>query len=260
MTIALGTGMIRLRIPLRRVLGDEGFRVFFPLAALHLALWPVLWTLVHGLDLPLARTMPAGLWHAQEMLIGGFGAALIGFITTAVPEWTDTRRLQHGRLFALAGLWAGARLIGLLGADAATPVAALLDTAWLSALVVYLLVVSWRKRTTRLLAFAGWITALLSAALAVRLSFWASDFAQAQTLIRVLTLGWCGLLGLALARISVPVTNLVLDPCEQTSPTDRIRAVSISVQGLRRSRSPANWRDCPWQSPAFCGSRPAPPS
>lgn len=203
---------------LHRVLGDEGFRLFFPLAALHLALWPVLWTTVHGGDLPLARAMPAGLWHAQEMLIGGFGAALLGFITTAVPEWTDTRPVRHTRLFVLAGLWGGARIAGLLGADALTPVAALLDAAWLTALLVHLLAVSCYRRTTRLLAFAGWIAALLTAALIIRYAFWTSDAALAQTMTRVGTLLWCGILGLALARITVPVTNLVLDPSEQNSP------------------------------------------
>jgi uncharacterized protein involved in response to NO len=206
------------RIPLRRVLGDEGFRVFFPLAALHLALWPVLWTLVHGLDLPFARTMPPGLWHAKEMLIGGFGAALIGFMTTAVPEWTDTPRLQHRTLFTLAAMWAGARLVGLGGLEALTRLAALLDLAWMAALVAHVLHVSWLRRTTRLLAFAGWIAALTAAALALRLAFWSGDIALAQMMTRALTLIWCGLLGLALARVTVPVTNLVLDPTEQTSP------------------------------------------
>ncbi|MFT3940262.1 NnrS family protein [Rhodopseudomonas sp.] len=206
------------RTPLYRVLGDEGFRIFFPLAALHLALWPVLWTLVNGNDLPLARTMPAGLWHAQEMLIGSFGAALIGFMTTAVPEWTDTIRLQQGRLFVLAAVWGGARLVGLLGADLLTPLAALLDAVWLGVLVVYLLGLSWRKRTTRLLGFAGWIAAMLLAMLAMRYAFWRSDIALAQMMARIITLVWCGVLGLALARITVPVTNHVLDPSLQTTP------------------------------------------
>lgn len=225
MTIALPAGEaaplrepLQKPLPLHRVLGDEGFRLFFPLAALQLAVWPVLWTLVHGLDLPLARTMPPSLWHAQEMLVGGFGAALLGFITTAVPEWTDTPRLQHGRLFALAGLWGGARLVGLVGVDALTPLAAVLDAAWLAGLIAYALAVSWRKRTTRILAFAGWIVALLAAAVALRVAFWTGDVAFAQVMTRVLTLVWCGLLGLALARITVPVTNLVLDPSEHTSP------------------------------------------
>jgi uncharacterized protein involved in response to NO len=205
-------------VPLSRVLGDEGFRLFFPLAALHLALWPVLWTLVHGLALPFAGKMTPGLWHAQEMLIGGFGAALLGFMTTAVPEWTDTPRLQHGRLFALAALWGGARLAGLGGLDALTPAAALLDALWMAALIAHVLHASWLKRTTRLLAFAGWILALALAALALRFAFLAGDAAAAADITRVLTLIWCGLLGLALTRITVPVTNLVLDPSEQTSP------------------------------------------
>lgn len=206
------------RIPLHRVLGDEGFRVFFPLAALHLALWPVLWTLVNGNDLPLARTMPASLWHAQEMLIGSFGAALIGFMTTAVPEWTDTTRLQQGRLFFLAAMWGAARLVGLLGADTLTPLAALFDAVWLCVLVAYLLRLSWRKGTTRLLGFAGWISAMLLAMLAMRFAFWTSDILLAQTMAHIIALVWCGVLGLPLARITVPVTNHVLDPSMQTTP------------------------------------------
>jgi uncharacterized protein involved in response to NO len=135
-----------------------------------------------------------------------------------VPEWTDTPRLQHRRLFALAACWGGARLCGLGGVDALTPLATVLDLAWMAALTVYLLHVCWRKRTTRLIAFAAWTVALCGAAMTLRAAFWAADIALAQTMTRVLTLVWCGLLGLALARITVPVTNLVLDPTERTSP------------------------------------------
>jgi uncharacterized protein involved in response to NO len=84
------------------VLTDEGLRLFFPLAALHAALWPVLWIFVFAFGLPLAQDMPPGLWHAREMLIGAYGAALIGFIVSALPEWTDTPR-PRGRVL----LWAG---------------------------------------------------------------------------------------------------------------------------------------------------------
>jgi uncharacterized protein involved in response to NO len=211
-------GVPRRTVPLRDVLGEEGFRVFFPLAALHLALWPWLWTAVHGLGLPFASTVPPGLWHAREMLIGGFGATLIGFMTTAVPEWTDTPRLQHGRLFALAGLWGAARIVGLLGIETLVPAAAVLDFAWMAALVVYILHVSRVKRTTRLLAFAGWIVALATAGIVLAVAFHAGNTALAQQTTRVLLLIWCGVLGLALSRIVVPVTNLVLDPTERTSP------------------------------------------
>lgn len=203
---------------LRDVLGDEGFRVFFPLGALYAAIWPLQWVLVFGFDLPLARTTPPGLWHAHEMIFGAFGAALIGFITTAVPEWTDTPRLQGRRLFALAGLWGTGRLVGFLGADALGLLGAVADAAWLAALGGYVALVSWRKRTDRLLAFLFWISALLAAQLAVSYAFLASNVALAQLLLHCAGFVFLGLLGLALSRITVPVTNLVLDPSEETSP------------------------------------------
>ncbi len=81
--------------------GDEGFRLFFPLSALYAALFPVLWVLAWGFDLPLATTVPPSIWHAHETLIGAFGAALIGFMTTAVPEWTDTEPPEVAHFGAL---------------------------------------------------------------------------------------------------------------------------------------------------------------
>jgi uncharacterized protein involved in response to NO len=203
---------------LLNVLGDEGFRVFFPLGAIYAAIWPLQWVMVFALDLPLARTTPPGLWHAHEMIFGAFGAALIGFITTAVPEWTDTPRLRGGRLFALAGLWGIGRAVGFLGADALGLAGALADTAWLAALAAYVARVSWRKRTDRLLAFLFWISALLAAQLAIRYAFLVEDVALAQLMLHCAGFVFLGLLGLALARITVPVTNLVLDPSEATSP------------------------------------------
>lgn len=200
------------------VLSDEGFRLFFPLAALQLALWPVLWALVHGFGLPLAHRIPPSLWHAHEMLVGGFGAALLGFITTAVPEWTDTDRLRGRTLVMLAAAWGCARVVGLLGADDLIMVAALFDLVWQAALFVYVLHISWQKRTTRLLAFAGWILGLCIAAVAMSLALSHDKITAAQMLSHVVALLFTGLLGLALARISVPVTNLVLDPSERTSP------------------------------------------
>lgn len=210
---------IPLRPPpmaLRAVLGDEGFRIFFPLAALFAALWPLWWVWVWALDLPTGRLAP-GIWHAHEMVLGAWGAALIGFLTSAAPEWTDTKRLQHRPLWVLAGFWALARLPGLTGWDGLAPLI-LADLVWLGGLVVYLARVSWQRRTDRLLAFIGWVLALgLAAGVAKGAMLWgAPDLAREA--LRLAGLLFLGLLGVALARITVPVTNLVLDPTEATSP------------------------------------------
>jgi uncharacterized protein involved in response to NO len=204
--------------PLATILGDEGFRLFFPLGALYAALWPFQWVLVFGLDLPLVRTTPPALWHAHEMIFGAFGAALIGFITTAVPEWTDTPKPQGKVLYWMAALWGGGRLVGFLGADLLGWFGALCDAAWLLLLTAYVVRVSLQKRTDSLLAFVFWIGALAACQVAVRAAFLAEDIELAQRLLHLAGFVFLGLLGLALARITVAVTNLVLDPTETTSP------------------------------------------
>jgi len=200
------------------ILGDEGLRLFFPLAALHAALWPVLWAVVNGFALPGDGAIPPGLWHAHEMLFGSFGAAVIGFITTAIPEWTDTKRLQGRPLFALALLWGIGRLAGLVGADGSALVAAVADGAWLAALPLYVAAVAWRKRTTKLSGVLLWLSALAVAGTLVHAAFALGDVELAQAGLRGAGLVLLGLLGLVLARIGVPVTNLVLDPGETSSP------------------------------------------
>lgn len=197
---------------------DEGFRLFFPLAALYAALWPILWVLALSFDLPLAHTVPPSLWHAHEMLVGAFGAALIGFITTAAPEWTDTEPLRGRALWSLAVLWGIGRLVGLLGWDGAGAIGAAADLAWMAALLAYLCRLSWRRRTDRLLAFAFWLAVLLACTAATRVGFLTGDITLASLAVHLVGFAYLGLLGLALSRIIVPVTNLVLDPSEQTSP------------------------------------------
>ena len=203
---------------LAAVLGDEGFRLFFPLAAIYAALWPALWVLALDLSLPLATTTPPSLWHAHEMLVGAFGAALIGFLTTAVPEWTDTPPLRGRALFLLAGLWGIGRIVGLFGWDGLAALGALADLGWLLILIVYLAHVSWHKRTDRLLTFVAWLALLTAAVAWLRLSFAAGAVVEAQTAVRLIGLAYLGLLGISLARIQPVITNLVLDPTEATSP------------------------------------------
>lgn len=199
-------------------LAHEGFRLFFPLSAIYAALWPLVWVLALGFDLPLAQTVPPSLLHAHEMLVGAFGAALIGFITTAVPEWTDTPCLRGRMLWLLAALWGLGRCIGAFGWDGAGAIGALADVAWLGGLLIYVLSVSWKRRTERLLAFAFWLATASLCLGAARVAFLLGDIALATEAIHLLGFAFLGLLGLALARITVPVTNLILDPSEKTAP------------------------------------------
>lgn len=201
-----------------RVLADEGFRLFFPLAALYAALCPAMWVLALGFDLPLARDVPPSLWHAHEMLVGAFGAALIGFITTAAPEWTDTEPPRGRALLGFAALWGVGRCVGFLGWEGLGLIGALADLGWMVALLVFLIQLSWSKQTDRLLAFVFWLSILTGCTAAARVGFFMGDIDMSSRAIHLIGLANLGLLGLALGRITVPVTNLVLDPSELTSP------------------------------------------
>lgn len=202
------------------IIGDEGFRLFFPLAALHAALWPLFWVAAFGLSIPLSTSIPPGFWHAHEMIVGSFGAALIGFLTTAVPEWTDTPRLRGRALVVLATLWGSARVIGFLGLDSAIILAAILDSAWIALLITYVIRASVIKRTKRHSTFVFWLVLFLVAELAARYAMAIPDAGvqNAHRLVHLPGLVFLGILGVALARITVPVTNLVLDPTQKTSP------------------------------------------
>jgi uncharacterized protein involved in response to NO len=200
------------------VLGDEGFRLFFPLAALHAMLWPLLWTGALGLGMPVDGRIPPSAWHAGEMLFGTYGAALLGFITTAVPEWTDTPPPRQRPLFLLAGLWGIGRLAGFVGSDLLAVAGGVADIAWLGALVAYGADCWRRKPAARLFGPLFWLSLLAVAGAATRVAFMTGDGALAQKGLLVSGLLFVGLLGLVLARVGVPVTNIVLDPSRETTP------------------------------------------
>lgn len=203
---------------LARAMSAEGLRLMFPLAALHAALWPFLWVVVWSLDLPFASSSLPGHWHAQEMLVGSFGGALLGFLTSALPEWTDTRRISGRPLFLAAGLWAGARVLGLLAVENGWLIGLMFDQAWILFLLAYALRLSWTKKSTDLLGFILFVTTFAAAAAMLRIAMAFELYDLSESAIRILGFALLGLLGLALARITVPVTNLILDPTEKTSP------------------------------------------
>ncbi|MFY0662501.1 MAG: NnrS family protein [Shimia sp.] len=199
-------------------LSDEGFRLFFPVAALYAAFYPLLWVLALSFDAPFAKTVPPSLWHAHEMIVGAFGAALIGFITTAAPEWTDTEPPRGASLWHLLALWGVGRVVGFLGWEDVGLIGALADVLWLAGLVSWLVHLSLSRKTDRLLPFVFWLALLAICTAAGRFGFQIDSFELASKGIYLAGFAFLGLLGLALSRITVPVTNLVLDPTEETSP------------------------------------------
>jgi uncharacterized protein involved in response to NO len=83
-----------------------GFRPFFLFGSLYsiiaIGLWS--WMFQHGQ--PAALQVPLVWWHVHEMLFGFSMAIVVGFLLTAVQNWTGIHGTKHYRLALLVALWA----------------------------------------------------------------------------------------------------------------------------------------------------------
>ncbi|MBS0374116.1 MAG: NnrS family protein [Proteobacteria bacterium] len=115
-----------------------GFRPFFlgaALAALVLVPW---WAASFAFGVPLANGWAPTLWHAHEMLYGFIGAAIAGFLLTAVPSWTGRRGYAGAPLAALAVLWLAGRILIATAASWPAVLVAAVDLAFLPLLALLL--------------------------------------------------------------------------------------------------------------------------
>jgi len=196
----------------------EGLMLFFPAAALYAILSPLMWVTLFGFALPFARAIPSTQWHAHEMIFGTYGAALAGFLTSAVAEWTDTPPRKGRTLIVLLLLWLPGRIIGLLGIESLVGLAGLTDFAFLLLLFWFVLAPLLERRSTRHASFAVWacLFALLEAG--IRIAWLVEEFDLAGRLLQTSLYVFLVFFALAVARINVVVINLALDPSGNTTP------------------------------------------
>lgn len=140
MTSRAATEPIPASGPSLAALFSYGFRPFFLGAAVHavlaMSLW-LAWITVHAMGGTLARlsiASPPHVWHAHEMVFGFIGAALAGFLLTAVPNWTGALPLKGRPLVVLFSIWLAGRLAMASSAVLPAAIVAAVDIAFLPAL------------------------------------------------------------------------------------------------------------------------------
>jgi uncharacterized protein involved in response to NO len=104
-----------------------GFRPFFFGAASWAMTAITLWLCVLAGEISLPTRFDAVAWHRHEMLFGFVGAAVAGFLLTAIPNWTGRLPIAGKPLLSLFGLWAATRLAVLFSAAIGFWPAAILD-------------------------------------------------------------------------------------------------------------------------------------
>ena len=130
-----------------------GFRTFFLAVGASAVVLVPLWAAGFSFGWPLGTDWPPTLWHAHEMLFGFAGAAIAGFLLTAVPSWTGQKGFAGVPLVLMSGVWLLGRLAA--GTSAAWPFAAVAaaDLAFLPLLGAFLAppLIRERNRNTPLL-------------------------------------------------------------------------------------------------------------
>lgn len=105
------------------------FRPFFLGAAIWAVIAILLWIFALSGDIALPRGLESLAWHRHEMVFGFAGAAVAGFLLTAIPNWTGRPPIAGWPLASLIGLWAAGRLSVLTAPVPLMPVAAVLDVS-----------------------------------------------------------------------------------------------------------------------------------
>jgi len=146
-----------------------GFRPFFLLAGLDACAAVALWLCVLAGLLPPPTWLTPSLWHAHEMLFGLVGAAIAGFLLTAVPNWTGAPPVRGPALAALAALWLAGRAAMALAGSLPAAVVAAVDAAFLPALAVAVGRPVLAARQTRNAGVIGIVVALALANVAAQL-------------------------------------------------------------------------------------------
>ncbi|MGN6156248.1 MAG: NnrS family protein [Sphingomicrobium sp.] len=129
-TVTRGEQMLALRrrrwaatIPFLR----GGFRPFFFGAASWAIIAIVLWLCELSGEIGIPSGFEGVAWHRHEMLFGFVGAAVAGFLLTAIPNWTGRLPIAGPPLLGLFGTWAAARVAVLFSSALGLWPAAILD-------------------------------------------------------------------------------------------------------------------------------------
>ncbi|MCL5049767.1 MAG: NnrS family protein [Firmicutes bacterium] len=131
----------------------QAFRPMFLFGAIYSVISMALWGLALSGLIQLSPYSNVMFWHQHEMIFGFVAAIIVGFLLTAVQNWTGMRA-THGRtLFILTAVWLAGRLLMLFGGDLPLWLVAVVDLAFLPLAAILFAVIVIKADQTRNLFF-----------------------------------------------------------------------------------------------------------
>jgi uncharacterized protein involved in response to NO len=117
---------------------EFAFRPFFLLASLFSIIALLVWNGVLTGGLTLNLYGGALWWHMHEMLFGFAAAIIVGFLLTAVQNWTSVRSLNGMGLLVLVFVWLTARVLFFFPDSITHWLIAIVDIAFLPLATIFL--------------------------------------------------------------------------------------------------------------------------
>lgn len=150
-----------------------GFRPFFFAALAYAILGMAAWIWIRASGAMPLYSLPPQLWHGHEMLFGFVGAAIAGFLLTAVPSWTVSKGYSGLPLILVSALWLLGRIAFAASAHLPVTTLAVFELAFLPILAMLIgpALVRARNRNAALLivlAALWFVDATFLCALALR--------------------------------------------------------------------------------------------
>ncbi|MBL4608812.1 MAG: NnrS family protein [Pseudomonadales bacterium] len=113
------------------VVWRQAFRPFFLAGALFSVLALAAWAAVLTGRVTFSPYGSASFWHAHEMLFGYVAAIIVGFLLTAVQNWTGLRAIRGRPLILLFSIWLIARFLMATNLIEQKWIVALVDVSFL---------------------------------------------------------------------------------------------------------------------------------
>lgn len=86
------------------------FRPFFLAGSIFSVISLLLWGAILSGKITMPSMLAPSIWHAHEMLFGFAGAIILGFLLTAVQNWTGYPGLKGAKLAFIFSLWLAGRI------------------------------------------------------------------------------------------------------------------------------------------------------
>jgi uncharacterized protein involved in response to NO len=109
----------------------QAFRPMFLFGAMFSAIAMALWGMMLSGHLVLNVYANVMFWHQHEMIFGFVAAIIVGFLLTAVQNWTGNRATHGTTLLMLAIIWFSGRLLMLFGGGLSPWLVAAVDMMFL---------------------------------------------------------------------------------------------------------------------------------